>query len=121
MPDTPDRETTPRSFESALAEFEALVEKMERGDLSLEDSVSAYERGVVLHRYCEQALSSAERKIRILTEGTGNGGPEEALQLFRTEAPDPGAPRQGEPARATAGPGDRRPAPGGADGEDLLP
>ena len=88
MPDTPDRGTTPRSFESALAEFEALVEKMERGDLSLEDSVGAYERGVALHRYCERALSTAERKIRILTEGAGNDGQEEALQLFRPEADD---------------------------------
>ena len=117
----PDRETTPRSFESALAEFEALVEKMERGDLSLEDSVSAYERGVVLHRYCEQALSTAERKIRILTEGTGDGGPEEALQLFRTKAADPGAPPEGEPAVAPAGAGDRRRPPGETDGEDPLP
>jgi len=96
MPDTSDRGTTPRSFESAIAEFETLVEKMERGDLSLEDSVGAYERGVTLHRYCERALSTAERKIRILTEGAGDGGQEEALQLFRPEAGDARAPNEGE-------------------------
>ena len=101
MPDTPDHETTPRTFESALAEFEALVEKMERGDLSLEDSVSAYERGVVLHRYCERALSTAERKIRILTEGAGDGGREEALQLFRPEAGGTGTSGEGEPTAST--------------------
>ena len=109
MPDTPERETTPRSFESALAEFEALVEKMERGDLSLEDSVSAYERGVVLHRYCERALSTAERKIRILTEGAGgagDGGQEEALQLFRPEAGDTSASGAGEPAASAPGEAD---------------
>ena len=106
----PDRETTPRSFESALAEFEALVEKMERGDLSLEDSVSAYERGVALHRYCEQALSAAERKIRILTEGAGDGGPEETLRLFRTEAGEPCTSSEGGPAPAAARTGRRRPA-----------
>ena len=59
---------------------------MERGDLSLEDSVSAYERGVALHRYCEQALSTAERKIRVLTAGPGDGGAEEALLPFDAEA-----------------------------------
>ena len=106
MPDTPERETTPRSFESALAEFEALVEKMERGDLSLEDSVSAYERGVVLHRYCERALSTAERKIRILTEGAGDGGQEEALQLFRPEAGDARTSGEGELAASTPGEAD---------------
>ena len=106
MPDTPERETTPRTFESALAEFEALVEKMERGDLSLEDSVSAYERGVALHRYCERALSTAERKIRILTEGAGDGGQEEALQLFRPEAGDTSASGAGDPAASAPGEAD---------------
>ena len=106
MPDNPDRATAPRSFESALAEFEALVEKMERGDLSLEDSVSAYERGVALHRYCERALSTAERKIRILTEGPGDDGQEEALQLFRPEAGDTSTSIEGEPAASAPGEAD---------------
>ena len=112
MPDNPDRATAPRSFESAIAEFEALVEKMERGDLSLEDSVSAYERGVALHRYCEQALSTAERKIRILTTGPGDGGAEEALEQFDPGAGDARASSKGEPAApppelALAGPSPR--------------
>ena len=117
MPDTPDRETTPRSFESALAEFETLVEKMERGDLSLEDSVSAYERGVALHRYCEQALSTAERKIRILTEGAGDGGTEESLQLLGSEAGAPDDSSEGESAGADRG----RRATGETDRADRLP
>ena len=84
---TDDHPTPPRSFEAALAEFEALVEKMERGDLSLEDSVNAYERGVALHRYCERALSTAERKIQILAEGSGEGrSEEEGLQPFEVGA-----------------------------------
>ena len=110
MPDNPDRATAPRSFESALAEFEALVEKMERGDLSLEDSVSAYERGVALHRYCERALSTAERKIRILTEGAGDDGQEEALQLFRPETGDARAPGTGESAAPPPAPAPARPS-----------
>ena len=92
----PESTTTPRSFESALAEFEALVEKMERGDLSLEDSVGAYERGVALHRYCEQALSAAERKVRILTAGGADAGGEEALPPFDTEPGDAHASGRGE-------------------------
>ena len=93
-------ETTPRSFESALAEFEALVEKMERGDLSLEASVAAYERGVVLHRYCEKALSAAERKIRFLTEGTGDGEAGEHLQPFAAESEGAAFSPTGESAAA---------------------
>lgn len=109
----PERHPTPPSFESALAEFEALVEKMERGDLSLEDSVAAYERGVALNGYCEQALSAAERKIRILTEGAGEGEAGEGLRPFGTEAGEPPAPDR-----------DRRvpdppPADGAAEGDGL--
>ena len=93
-----DRQTTPPSFESALAEFEALVERMERGDLSLEESVNAYERGVVLHRYCEEALTTAERKLQVLAEGSGPDGAGEALRAFETEAGDSRPPRRGEPS-----------------------
>ena len=122
----PERPPTPPSFESALAEFEALVEKMERGDLSLEDSVAAYERGVALNGYCEQALSAAERKIRILTEGAGEGEAGEELRPFGTEAGEPPAPdrdRRGpDPApHAAAGPPPSSPPPadGAAEGDGL--
>lgn len=91
-----ERQTTPESFESALAEFEALVEKMERGDLSLEDSVGAYERGVVLHRYCEKALSAAERKVRILTEGSAGTDGNGVLQDFEPGSPNPETSTGGE-------------------------
>ena len=104
----PDRQTAPRSFESALVELEALVEKMEGGDLSLEDSVTAYERGVALHGYCEQALSAAERKVRILTEGTGEGGTGERLRPFEADTGDPSASEWGDLA---AGPRDTAPRP----------
>ena len=108
--DMSDPQTKPESFESALAEFESLVERMERGDLSLEDSVGAYERGVALHRYCEAALSAAERKIRFLTDGSGEGGGKEALQPFEPGSGNPGAEDEGAsaspspvPARHQAG------------------
>ncbi len=55
-------------FETALAELEALVSQMEDGELSLDDSLKAFERGVVLTRQCQAALAAAELKIKVLTE-----------------------------------------------------
>lgn len=53
-------------FESALAELEKLVEQMEQGELSLEDSLKHFERGVALTRSCQNALKDAEQKVQIL-------------------------------------------------------
>jgi len=58
-------------FEDALKELETLVEKMERGDLSLEESLGDFERGVALTRQCQQALRDAEQKVEILLEKDG--------------------------------------------------
>jgi exodeoxyribonuclease VII small subunit len=54
-------------FERALTELEELVDRMEAGDLSLEDSLKAFERGVKLTRHCQAALRSAELKVKKLT------------------------------------------------------
>ncbi len=56
------------SFESSLAELESLVEAMEEGDMSLEDSLAAFEKGVKLTRQCQQQLSAAEQKVELLME-----------------------------------------------------
>ena len=64
------RTDTP-NFERSLQELEALVEKMEQGDLSLEDSLSHFERGVQLSRTCQQALREAEQKVEILMQKNG--------------------------------------------------
>ena len=56
------------AFEDALAELEALVEQMEAGDLSLEASLAAFERGVKLTRHCQASLQAAELKVKVLTE-----------------------------------------------------
>lgn len=64
------------SFEQALAELESLVETMEQGELSLEDSLKSFERGVLLTRTCQQALKEAEQKIQILTENNPDAEPE---------------------------------------------
>lgn len=58
-------------FEAALEELEALVERMETGELSLEESLRAFERGVALTRNCQRALKDAELRIRALTESGG--------------------------------------------------
>lgn len=58
------------SFEQALSELETLVERMESGELSLEESLGAFEKGVALTRRCQQALDKAEQKVRVLTANT---------------------------------------------------
>lgn len=62
---------TPFVFETAVAELEQLVQKMESGELSLEDSLQAFEQGVKLTRQCQQALSSAEQRVQLLLEQNG--------------------------------------------------
>jgi exodeoxyribonuclease VII small subunit len=59
-------------FEASLKELETLVETMEKGDLSLEDSLSHFERGVQLSRACQQALKDAEQKVEILMKKSGH-------------------------------------------------
>lgn len=56
----------PTDFESALAALEALVAKMESGELSLEASLESYERGVALSKICQEHLAKAEQQVRIL-------------------------------------------------------
>ena len=58
----------PVDFEGALKELESLVEKMERGDIRLEESLQYFERGIELTRHCQQALQEAEQKVQILLE-----------------------------------------------------
>jgi exodeoxyribonuclease VII small subunit len=62
------------NFEKSLQELEALVEKMETGDLSLEESLKCFERGVALTRNCQKALQEAEQKVQILLEKDGKQG-----------------------------------------------
>ncbi len=55
-----------KTFEKALEELEAIVKKMEGGDLSLDDSLKAFEEGIRLSRFCTDRLEETERKIEIL-------------------------------------------------------
>ena len=59
---------TIKDFEAAIAELEAIVKKLEEGDLTLETSLQLYERGVQLSRFCHARLEEAERRIELLNE-----------------------------------------------------
>ena len=72
----PVTETQGPGFEAHLAELEALVDTLERGDLTLEQSLAAFERGVLLTRTCQKALDAAEQKVRILTSSAEGAEPE---------------------------------------------
>jgi exodeoxyribonuclease VII small subunit len=56
------------SFERALDELEQLVQKMEKGEQSLDESLAAYERGIALYRECQKALEQAEQRVRLLAD-----------------------------------------------------
>ena len=61
------------SFEEALSELEEIVENLERGDIELEDSISIYERGVILKAHCEDKLKTAKMKIdKIISHPDGD-------------------------------------------------
>ncbi|TVP89059.1 MAG: exodeoxyribonuclease VII small subunit [Pseudomonadaceae bacterium] len=65
------RKKTAVDFEQSLAELQALVERLESGELSLEDSLGAFEQGVKLTRDCQQALTQAEQKVQLLLSQNG--------------------------------------------------
>lgn len=58
----------PARFDEVLGELERLVETLEQGDLSLEDSLAHFERGIGLARECRESLQSAEQQVQILLE-----------------------------------------------------
>jgi exodeoxyribonuclease VII small subunit len=57
------------SFEKAIAELEEIVKKLEKGELTLDESIECFQRGVDLTKYCSRRLDEAERSITMLIEG----------------------------------------------------
>jgi exodeoxyribonuclease VII small subunit len=55
-----------KKFEVALEELAGVVEQLESGDLSLEDSLTAFEKGVGLVKYCNRTLNEVEKKVELL-------------------------------------------------------
>jgi len=56
------------NFETKVAELEATIVRMEKGEMSLEDALQSFEEGVKLSRECQQLLASAEKRVTLLTE-----------------------------------------------------
>jgi exodeoxyribonuclease VII small subunit len=67
MPKTAPEPAAPiADFERSLDELESLVQRLEHGDLSLDDSLKTFERGMALYRNCHHALEQAELKVNLL-------------------------------------------------------
>ena len=82
-PASPPAETpSVADFEHSLDELEQLVERMEGGELSLDESLASFERGIGLYRHCQQALDKAELRVRLLLD---------------PDAPDDAEPFESEP------------------------
>ena len=64
-----------------MQDLEQIVERLEQGDLSLEESLAAFERGVLLTRTCQSALKEAEQKVEILLKKAG----EPVIETFNPE------------------------------------
>ena len=72
MADTTTADVKKLTFEKALAELEQIVQRLERGDVPLEESVAIYERGEALKRRCEELLRQAEARVdKITTDANG--------------------------------------------------
>jgi exodeoxyribonuclease VII small subunit len=69
------KKTTGFDFENALEQLEALVTAMEAGELSLEESLRAFEKGIKLTRECQTALKQAEQKVQVLINENGDTEP----------------------------------------------
>lgn len=68
----------PENYEAALTELEGLVARMEGGDLSLEESLTAYRRGAALVGFCQQQLEKVEQQVRVLDGDTLKSLPTDA-------------------------------------------
>ena len=68
--------TAAPDFERALAELEGLVERLESGDLPLDEALQTFERGVALTRQCQGALKAAQQKVEILLKRSADAGVE---------------------------------------------
>jgi exodeoxyribonuclease VII small subunit len=73
----PPIDPKPVDFEAAMRDLEEIVERLEHGDLPLEESLKAFERGIMLTRNCQTALKDAEQKVEILLKKAGEARVEE--------------------------------------------
>lgn len=71
------------AFEQSLDELEQLVERMEHGDLGLDESLQSFERGIALYRSCQGALDEAELRVKLLLDPADPS----AAEPFRPDTP----------------------------------
>ena len=69
------------SFEAALKELEAIVGRLEQGQVDLEDSIALYERGQALKAHCEHKLKAAESRLEKIVQGAGGPAGAESVEL----------------------------------------
>ena len=82
MVDNANADVARLPFEKALAELESIVQKLERGDVALEESVAIYERGEVLKRRCEELLAQAEARVnKLVLDASGKPTGTEPLDV----------------------------------------
>jgi len=86
------RDSKTPDFEQALAELEGLVERLERGDLPLDEALKAFERGVALTRHCQTSLQAAQQKVEILLKRNGQAQVEPFEESADEAAGAPDAP-----------------------------
>ena len=73
-----DRSVASISFEDALRELETIVTSLERGDVSLDDAIAAFERGTALKAHCQSRLEEARMKVEQIKLPADGGAPTEA-------------------------------------------
>ncbi|MGH7687340.1 MAG: exodeoxyribonuclease VII small subunit [Candidatus Dormibacteria bacterium] len=89
------------SYEAALAQLDALIQKLEGGSVPLEDAIAAYERGTRLARHCEELLDRTERRVTALMVGGDGRTTEKPLDIETSGSAD-AAPQPPAQPRARA-------------------
>ena len=87
MPKTAVQPNQIAQFEQSLDELEKLVARMEEGDLSLDDSLKSFERGIALYRGCQTALEQAELRVKLLYDPANPDDDRSGADDFKFDAP----------------------------------
>jgi exodeoxyribonuclease VII small subunit len=118
------------TYEAALAQLDALIQKLEGGSIPLEDAITAYDRGTRLARHCEELLDRTERRVTALMVGSDGRPAERPLEIDASgsDAPVAPAPAARPPAAPAApdtttgglfAPAQRRPGAAPVDPDDV--
>lgn len=99
MPNPTKKATAPPSFEDAMSRLEEIVEKMEAGELPLEDLIVRYEEGMKLVKVCQERLTSAEERIEMITRNSVGKPVVKDFEAVATSLPAPASESKGEPKK----------------------